>query len=299
MYPSSFEYYRPDSVAGAVDLLTEHNSEETELLAGGHSLLPTMKAGLADPDIIIDLGHLESLKGIDVNDDSETATIGALTTYAQIAKDETLQSHTPALTQAAHAVADIQVRNRGTIGGNIAHSDPASDLPAAVLASDAIVHARGEDGTRQIAADDFFLHIYTTALKESEILTKVEVPKLGENDVGTYVKKPNPSSGYAMVGVAAVLTIDSGIIQEARVAANGAFPHATRLKEVEESLTGSSLDAEDLPAVAERAANRTIDSRDTSQLMTDITASSEYRAQLLTNYTRQAVGKTLDRALSS
>lgn len=285
MYPAHFDYERADSVDEALDLLEDHDGQEVELLAGGHSLLPTMKSGLASPDLLIDIGGIDALQGVTRHDN--VVEIGALTSYADVASDEGLQEAIPAVTEAAAAIGDIQVRNRGTVGGNIAHADPASDLPAAVLAGDATIHAQGPDGERAIPADDFFTGLYDTALDESELLTAIEVPT---HDVGIYVKKPSPSSGYAMVGVATVLGIDGGIVESARVAATGAVDHATRLTGVEDALRGTALDED----VAATAASHATEGIDDFQLMDDHQASAEYRSSLLGSYTQRAVTAAAD-----
>lgn len=289
MYPAQFEYYEANSVEEALGLLDEHEDREVELLAGGHSLLPTMKTGLASPDVLIDMGGIDDLVGIENGGGS--VTIGALTRYADVAKSDVVHEAAPAVGEAAAAIGDIQVRNRGTVGGNIAHSDPASDLPGAVLASNATVHVQGPDGNREIPIDDFFLGMYMTGLEEDEILTGVELPSLGDG-VGVYLKKPSPSSGYAMIGVAAVLELDGGTVSSARVAANGAIDHAVRLDPVESALQGESLDSDVIEDAAEQAA----DDLDETLLLDDIQASSEYRAQLLRVYTRRALEAAADRA---
>jgi len=288
MYPSEFDYYEAASVGEALDLLEEHADSETELIAGGHSLLPTMKTGLASPDVLVDIGQIDALKGID--DRGDTLSIGAMTTYAEVADSRHVGEAAPALAEAAHAVGDRQVRNMGTVGGNIAHADPASDLPGAVIASNATIVAEGRDGEREIPVDDFFLGMYATDL-DDEILTRVEVPKAADA-VGAYAKKPSPSSGYAMVGVAALLEVDGGTVQSAGVGANGAMDRGVRLDPVEDALTGESLDDD---TIADAASHAT-DDLDTSMMMSDIQASAEFRAQLLEVYTERALQAAADEA---
>lgn len=289
MYPAQFDYYRADSVSEALELLDDHADEEIEMLAGGHSLLPTMKAGLATPDIVIDIGQIDSLTGIETNGD--TMTIGANTRYVTIAESDTAWEYAPAFTESVAAVGDIQVRNRGTIGGNIAHSDPAGDPPAGVLASNATIIAEGPDGERSIPVDEYFVAMYTTGLEENEILTGIELPSLGQNDGGAYVKKPSPSSGYAMVGVAVVLETDGETVESARVAANGAVGHATRLEAVEDALDGESV----TEISSESAGERATDGIEDWELLDDIQASGEYRGQLLRVYTQRAIDAAIDR----
>jgi carbon-monoxide dehydrogenase medium subunit len=291
MFPAEFDYYRAETVAEALDLLDEH--PEAEIIAGGHSLLPTMKLGLASPPALVDISGIDALHGIAVDDDG--VRIGALTRYATIADDADLGRACPAVTAAAGAIGDVQVRNRGTIGGNLAHADPASDLPAAALASDATLVLEGPDGERTVPADDFFLMIFTTAKEEGELLTRIDLPKLGPDDVGVYVKKASPSSGYAVVGVATVLELEGGVVSSARVAANGAFDHAMRLPGTEEALVDESLDT----GVIETAAAAAMDGIDEAALMGDHHVSADYRAQLLRAYTERALTRAAERADAS
>lgn len=288
MYPDQFDYYRAESVAEAVELLETHADEEVELLAGGHSLLPTMKTGLASPDVLVDIGGIDAMTGIDARDDA--THIGANTNYATIADSDTVWENAPVVAEAAGAVGDIQVRNRGTIGGNIAHSDPAGDPPAAVLVADAVIHAEGPSGQREIPADEFFVAMYTTALEDHEIVTGVQLPNDGANDTGAYVKKPSPSSGYAMVGVAVALETDGSTVENARAAANGALDHATRLEGVEDALDGESLGAD----LAEAGSHAT-DGIEDWEFMDDLQASADFRAQLLEVYTERAIEAALER----
>ncbi|MFB6130440.1 MAG: xanthine dehydrogenase family protein subunit M [Salinigranum sp.] len=287
MYPSEFEYYRADDVTNALDLLADNPG--AEILAGGHSLLPTMKSGLSSPPALVDIGHIDSIKGIDVEDD--VVKVGALTNYATVADSEVVQEEVPVVAQAAHEIGDIQVRNRGTVGGNVAHADPASDLPAAVLAADATLVVEGPDGEREVDVDEFFFGMYATDVAEDEILTRIELPRRGAT--GAYVKKPSPSSGYAMVGVAAsVLFDDDGAVSEARVAANGVQDHAVRLGPVEEELTGNSLDEDVVDAAGERAD----EDMEEFMLMDDLQASGEFRAQLLRVFTKRALNRVAESA---
>ncbi|MFC6718963.1 FAD binding domain-containing protein [Natrialbaceae archaeon GCM10025810] len=290
MYPDAFEYHAPETVDEAIETLEAHGDREVVPIAGGHSLLPTMKSGLASPDVVVDLSNVDELH--DISRDDDVTRIGAMTEYAVIADDERFQEDNPVVAEAAAVIGDLQVRNVGTIGGNLAHSDPAADLPAAVLAADATVHARGPDGERTISADDFFVAMFTSALEEGELLTTVEIPHLGHDDVGVYLKKASDSSGYALVGVAAVLETDGDAIAGARVAANGAFGHAMRLTSVEEHLDGESLDEEELAAEAAALAT---DGVEPYQLMDDEQASAEFRAHLLEVYVERALEEAIDR----
>lgn len=287
MYPSEFDYYRAESVEHVFDLINKHSG--AELLAGGHSLLPTMKSGLAAPDVVIDIGDIEAMRGIEY--DGNIASIGALTNYATIADTDELWDGATVLAEAASEIGDKQVRNRGTIGGNLAHSDPASDLPAAAIAANATLVAQNHDGERRIDADDYFLGMYMTDLAEDELITRIEVPRTNGKATGAYVKKPSPSSGYALVGVAARLHVDGGTVSSARIAANGVMDHGVRLGPVEDALEGQSLTDETI----ESAAASADDDLDQSMMMDDLQASPEFRAQLLEVYTKRALERAADR----
>jgi carbon-monoxide dehydrogenase medium subunit len=293
MYPPEFEYERADSVEHALELMAEHEGEEVELLAGGHSLLPTLKSGLATPDVLIDIGHIDSMTGIEAN--GEGFSIGALTRYADVDDSADVWEGATAFADATHHIGDVQVRNRGTVGGNIAHADPASDLGGALLASEGTVIAQGPNGEREIPGDDFFMGMYATALEPEELLTRIELPKMGKNDVGAYAKKASPSSGYPIVGVAAVLETNGEEIESARVGANNIMDHGVRLTPTEDTLAGEPLEAEAMEAAAEVAT----DELDDVMMMEDLQASAEFRAQLTRVYTKRALLGALDRIESA
>jgi carbon-monoxide dehydrogenase medium subunit len=288
MYPDSFDYHRPESVEEALDMLADNPG--AELLAGGHSLLPTMKSGLSSPDSLVDISEVDDLTGIEYGE--ETITVGAATTYASIVDDDQLWEENTVIAETTHAVGDKQVRNRGTFGGNLAHSDPASDLPAAALAADVTVHVQGPDGERTIPIDDFFHGMYANDIAEEEILTAVEIPRQPDAG-GAYVKKPSPSSGYALVGVAANLQADDGMLTDVRIAANGVMDHGVRLGPVEDALTGESVDSLSADDIEEAAAHAP-DDLDEFMVMDDMQASPEFRLQLLKVYTEDAVEAALD-----
>ncbi|PSQ46951.1 xanthine dehydrogenase family protein subunit M [Halobacteriales archaeon SW_7_65_23] len=286
MYPAQFEYEKAGSVSDAIDALS--SNPEAELIAGGHSLLPTMKSGLADPDMLVDIGDVDELHGIDHGDGS--TRIGAMVRYADVADDDTLREEAEVFAETAHQIGDFQVRNRGTVGGNIAHADPASDLPGAVLAADATMHVAGPDGERTVDADDFFHGMYATDVGEDELLTAVEVPH--EGTAGAYAKKPNPASGYALVGVAVRLTMDGDTVTDARIGANGVMDHGTRLPDAEDAIEGTSLSADSIEAASD-AAGSTLDEY---MVMEDQQASAEFRLQLLGAYTERALAQAGERA---
>ena len=280
MFPDEFDYERPETVEEAIDLLVEN--PEAEILAGGHSLLPTMKSGLASPDLLVDISRIDAMQGIDHEDG--TVSIGSLTNYATVDESDAVRENVEVFAEAAHAVGDVQVRNRGTVGGNLAHADPASDLPAAALAADATMVVQGPDGERRVDADDFFFGMYATDVNEGELLTRVEFPARPEA-TGAYAKKPSPSSGYAMVGVAVSLTVDAGIVEDVGVAANGIMDHGVRLDPVEDALAETNPDEETVAAAAATAT----DDLDEMMMMDDLQASAEFRAQLLETYAERAI----------
>lgn len=290
MFPDEFDYYRASDVDEAIDLLAEHADAETELLAGGQSLLPTIKSGLASPEVVVDISGIDELAGIEVREDA--VTFGAGTTYVDALDHDDAMTACPDFMETVAEIGDLQVRNVGTIGGNLAHADPASDLPGAALAADATFHVRGPDGERTIDAEDFFVAMYTTALGPTDVLTSVEVPTLAETDAGAYVKKSSPSSGYAMIGVAVRLRTDGAEITDARVAANGAFEMARRLPPVEEALVGRAVDDTSLPAEAGAEATTGVEEW---ELMDDVQVSSEFRGHLLEVYTERALERARDR----
>jgi carbon-monoxide dehydrogenase medium subunit len=283
VYPNQFEYFRPNSVQEALQLMSQH--EGAKILAGGHSLLPLMKLRLVEPSALIDIGRISDLQGVRLDGG---LTIGATTTYRQLEETPGLAERYAALVEAASVVGDLQVRNRGTVGGSVAHADPASDLPAVMLAFDATFTAVGPNGERTIPASEFFLDVLTTALEPDEILTQISIPALPERSGSAYAKFVHPASGYAIVGVAAVVTRDgSGNIGSARLGVTGAGPRATRLSNVESALAGRGADA-----IAEACAN----AAQGLDLNGDIHASEEYRAHLVQVFARRALEKAVQRA---
>lgn len=290
MFPDEFDYYRVDSVEETRDLLAEFADQEVELLAGGHSLIPTMKSGLASPDVLVDISEIDELTGVTLEDD--VVRMGAVTRYTELLADDALQTAAPAFYSAVEHVGDRQVRNRGTVGGNLAHADPAADLPGAALAADATATIVGEEGERRVPADDLFLGMYMTDVGPDEILTEVTVPRVEANVAGAYAKKASPSSGYAMVGVAVRLETVDGDIDRARVGTSGVLDHGVRLETVEEVLTGASLSEAD-PAAAGDVA---LESIEETMILSDAQASAEFRGALLETYTERAVETALENA---
>ena len=201
MYSSTMDYYRATSVSDAVKALEKNKG--AKLLAGGHSLIPAMKLRVANPPMLVDIGHVKGLSGIKVS--RKEVKIGALTTHAAVAASEEIKEACPILAEAAALIADPQVRNRGTIGGSLANADPASDYPTLITAMDATLIATGPKGEREIEARKFFKDLFTTALKRDEVLTSIVVPSYGHRPGmgGAYLKHRHPASSYAVVGVAA------------------------------------------------------------------------------------------------
>lgn len=236
MRPANFEYQRPTSVADAVKLL----SGGAKVLAGGHSLIPAMNLRLSQPDTLVDIGRIAELKGIRVS--GSNLVIGALSTHAEIAASTDVKAHAPALASACGNVGDPQVRNWGTLGGNIAHADPASDPPTVLLTYGATIRVQGAGGSRAIKADDFFVDLFATALKDDELITSIEIPS-ARGRKSAYIKLAHPASRYAVVGVCISLEVDGGTCKSARVAVGGAVPKATRSPGAEAALAGSKLDA--------------------------------------------------------
>lgn len=284
MYPLEFEYHRASSVTEATSLLSQHNG--AKVLAGGHSLIPAMKLRLADPGVLVDIGRISELNGIMTG--TGTVSIGGLTTHSTLASSKDLPT---GLSEAASMVADVQVRNRGTIGGNVAHADPASDLPPILTALGATFHISSSEGDRKVSAVDFFTGMFETDLDEGEILTAVEVESEQDGIGSAYSKLFNPASGYAMVGVAAVLTIDDGKCTKASVALGGVTPYTTSATSVEAALIGQSMDK---VTIASAAATVQDDLGDT--VMSDIHAGSDYRRAMTTVFVQRALVSAAERA---
>ena len=286
MFPSEFDYHRAQSIQEAIDLLGKH--ENAKLIAGGHSLLPMMKLRLAQPELLIDISYISGMSGIKA--DNGSISIGALTTHYQAESSDVLQKSCALIPEAEREVGDVQVRNRGTIGGNLAHADPASDLPAVMLALGAEVRVVGPHGERTITADNFFVDMLTTALDAQEVLTEVRVPAMKPGQGAAYVKHPHPASHYAVVGVAAVVTRDAaGTCTGCRVGITGAGPKAVRASATEAALTGKSLTPENIAAAASHAA-------DGMDFLGDSYASESYRKHLVDVYTRRAIALAAERA---
>src|SRR2546425_8251612 len=224
MIPAQFDYQAPRTLDEAISLLAQH-ADDAKILAGGHSLIPAMKLRLAQPQLLIDIGLIKDLSYI--REEEGQIRIGAMTTHYQIESSERLKQICPLLPECAASIGDVQVRNKGTIGGSLAHSDPAGDWPAAIIALRAELVAVGTNGERVIKADDFFVDLLTTALEPREILREIRVKKNGTHHA--YAKMPHPASGFAVVGVAANLIMNgSNECQSASIGITGASSKAYR-----------------------------------------------------------------------
>jgi len=287
MIATEFEYLTPSSVDEAISLLTKHG-DEAKLLAGGHSLIPIMKLRLAQPKFLIDIGRLGGLA--DIKEDGGAISVGSLVTHHDVETSQLLKSKLPLLPETAAAIADVQVRNRGTIGGSLVHADPAADLPATALALGAELHVVGPRGKRTIKVDDFFVGLLATAIAPDEILTEVRFPLLPAKTGSAYVKVPHKASHYAIVGVAAVVTLGSdGRCQQVRVGLTGVTHVPRRAEEAENALTGKALDDRAIAAAAALAA-------DGIKALSDIHASAEFRLHLTKVMTGRALKLAASRA---
>lgn len=285
MFPSTFDYYRARSLGEAQKLWKKY--PDAKLLAGGHSLLPTLKLRLAAPAALIDIGGVDALRGVSVS--RGTVRIGALTTHNAIASSDEVRTLAPLLAEAAAHIGDAQVRNWGTIGGNVAHADPASDLPTVLVALSARVNLVGPNGKRSVEADGFFQGLMTTALGEQEILTSVEFSGTKSNEGTSYFKFTHPASRYAVVGAAARLTVKKGVCTAARVVVGGATAVPTRATAVEEALVGKKEDA-----IREAAA--LTGSTLGEELLGDVFASADYRRAMSAVYVQRALTQAFARA---
>ncbi|HET7580581.1 MAG TPA: xanthine dehydrogenase family protein subunit M [Bacillales bacterium] len=284
MITSAFDYARAESVEDAVQLLVESGGE-AKLLAGGHSLLPLMKIRLTTLDKLIDIGQIDELKG--VRKEGDRLVVGALTTHKEISRDPVVKRELPLLAEAASQIGDIQVRNRGTIGGNLAHADPASDLPAVAMAFDARFEMQGPNGKESLGVDEFFFGPLITALPENTVLTSISFSIPPEGVKSTYLKYPHPASGYAVIGVAAGIgKASDGTVNFARIGITGVGDVAFRAEATEQMLISQRLTAELIDEAAGKA--------DEGQEMgSDLFASDHYRQNLCKVYTSRALKKLL------
>jgi carbon-monoxide dehydrogenase medium subunit len=274
MIPAEFEYARASSIDDAITRLKASDGAG-KLIAGGHSLVPMMKLRLAQPSLLIDVARIPGLAGIREHDGA--IEVGAATVHHDVASSTLLRDRCPMLAETAAEIGDPQVRNRGTLGGSLAHADPASDYPAAMLALDAQIHVQGPQGARQIAASAFFQDLFTVDLRPDEIIVAVRFAPVGAAD-------------YAIVGVAVALDVAGGTIRSARVGLTGAGSHAIRLTGVEEALAGQPASTTTIAAAAGRAASGV------SNVSADLHASADYRRAMITVFTKRALDAALRRA---
>ena len=282
MIPADFEYKRAESIDQAIELLG--SAEEAKLLAGGHSLLPLMKLRFARPSLLVDIGRIEELRGI--RDAGDWLAIGAGTRHHDLGRDPLVQEHVPILSWTAGLIGDPQVRHMGTIGGSVAHGDPASDLPTVLVALGAELVARGPGGERTIAAADFFRGLFETALGPQDVLTEIRVPKLGAGVGWSYLKFGRRAQDWATVGVAAIVRRSNGTIGDASIAFTNMGTTPVRATAAEQKLAGASRDG--VAAAAEAAADGT-------SPPSDVNASAEFRQELARVLTRRALEEALNR----
>ncbi len=286
MYPASFQYHRAASVKEALGMLQQFG-EDAKLLSGGHSLLPMMKLRLAQPAHLVDIGGIADLASI--REEGGRIVIGGATIHDQVASSNVVRSKLGLLAECAAAIGDIQVRNRGTLGGSLAHSDPAADYPAGVLALEGEIKLEGGSGSRTVKAQDFFVDLMTTAIKPGEILTSASFTPHPARTGYIYLKHRQPASGFAVVGVAAMVTLDAkGNCERVRVGITGLGPKAFRAAAVESALAGKKPEAATIGQAASHAA-------DGIDALSDIHASAEFRSELARVYTRRAIQQAISR----
>ena len=283
MIPTAFDYTRATSLDEALAQLQSANGE-AKLLAGGHSLIPLMKLRLSEPRALIDIGRIPGLSG--VREQGGRIEIGAVTTHHAVASSALLRDKCPVLAEAAAEIGDPQVRNRGTMGGSLAHADPSADYPAVMLALDAEIHVRSAGGSSAITARDFFQYLFSVDLKADEIITSVQFTPVR---AAAYAKLHQRASHYAIVGVAAALDVKNGTIASARVGLTGAAPSAVRLSNVEAALAGKPVSRETIEAASKVAGT------DLTSVSSDIHASEAYRRAMIAVFTKRALERAIAR----
>ena len=281
MHPANFDYHRASSIDEAESLWKENS--DASFLAGGHSLIPAMKLRLSDPGTLVDISDIDDLKGI--SRDGDTVRIGALTTHREVGSSDVVKDGCSALSEAAGMIGDPQVRNRGTIGGNVAHADPASDYPGILMALGATIVT----SSRSIVVDDFFTGLFETALNDGEVITEIQVPAIGTSSGAAYTKFFNPSSRYAVVGVGALVSKSNGSCSSCRIGVTGAADHAFRASVAEETLQGSDLGEDAVAASAAKVA-------DGQEMLSDLSASANYRTHLCGVMAKRAIVEAASRA---
>ena len=286
MYPAPFEYHRASTAHEAVALLGRYGAE-AKLLAGGHSLIPLLKLRFASPKHLIDVRRIPGLSG--VREDGGMLVVGAATPHATLERSPLVRERLPMLAEAAAQIGDPQVRNMGTIGGSLVHADPSADLPAVMLALGATLVALGPKGPRTLPIDSFFFKLFTTMLGPDELLTEIVIPLPGPGTGGAYEKFPHPASRYAIVGVAAQLTLQGGRISAARIGITGVAAKAYRAAAAEAALVGQAPDAATFSAAAARATEGVA-------VRSDPQTGDAYWRSLATTFTRRALQRAAKRA---
>jgi carbon-monoxide dehydrogenase medium subunit len=284
MISTEFDYKRATSLDDAIALLQSTNGEG-KFLAGGHSLVPLMKLRLSEPGVLIDISKVPELRGIREKDGK--IEIGAGTTHHEVATSQVMIGICPVVPEAALEIGDQQVRNRGTLGGSLAHSDPAADMPAVMVALDAEIHLKGPGGWRAVKAGDFFQGLFTVDMAEDEIIAGVQFAPI---KAAGYAKLHQRASHYAIVGVAAALNVSGGLIQSARLGLTGASTHAMRMPAVEAALAGKPATAETFATAAAVAGD------DLDDVNADLHASEAYRRAMVKVFTRRALERAAARA---
>jgi len=285
MYPASFDYHRPASLAEAAHLLK--NDPDARLLAGGHSLLPAMRLRLSVPTALVDLSGIAGLAGIGAAGGG--LVIGAMTTHAAVADSAAVRSACPLLAETAAQIGDLQVRNRGTIGGSLAHADPAADYPAPLTALGATLEIGGA-AARTVAVEGFFQGLFTTDLQPGEIVTAVHVPAYGPGTGGAYVKHRHPASGFAVVGVAALVTVEGGKCAKVSLVVGGVQANPVRAQAAEAALTGQAPGEAAFAAAAAKVAESL------TKPLSDLYASGEFRVHLAGVLAKRALAQATGRA---
>ena len=280
MYAAEFDYVRASSIEEAISL--KGANDDSSLLAGGHSLIPAMKLRLSTPQKLIDISGLDQLKKISNN--GSYISIGALCTHKQCAESDIIQSNCPALSDAASVIGDPHVRNKGTLGGVLAHSDPQADYPGVVLALNASIIVEGSEGERTIEAGDYFTGLWETALGEGEILTEVRIPTDNANANSCYLKFPQPASRYPYVGCAVAMSNSGGNCSDVRVGYSGVGEFAFRDSGVEDSIKGQTLNESSIASASAKAAEG-------RNVISDVFVSEEYRRAMAQVYTKRALTK--------
>jgi aerobic carbon-monoxide dehydrogenase medium subunit len=279
MIPAAFDYIRAGSLAEAIDLL-QRDPEETKLVAGGHTLIPTLKLRLASPALLVDIRGIADMKGISIDD--KGIRIGALATHAELLASEPLHNVLPIFRQAANRIADPQVRSHGTIGGSLANADPAADWPAVMIALNAELEVAGRSGSQRVTARDFFVDIFSTLLEPDEVLVAIHLARPAPGTRFTYRKIRHPASGYAVVGVAVSVRMEDGLVAEMSVGITGAASHAFSGDAATEFLLAKPLSGETIEEAAKLLGEET-------ECLADRYASAEYRASLVRTETKRAL----------